>query len=325
MWPLSPVVWLPLVYLMPGLMHQGMPVQIGNNVSIGSNTDRLGDITIRARNQSTQDTSATSAGGAFTGALVGAIVNLEDTGSTVASVGSNTNIYSIGAVNVLADDKARNNSDAVGVAIAGGVGLSIISSDVDVDRDARVSISDGAQLTGASLNLTANIGEAGQNMATSDVTGASGGILVGVSGSESFVDVDANAQVLVGNSAQLNVNRAGAAADNLTVMATNNTNQLNEIDAFAFGAAIGAHVSRSNQTGGTLVQFGYDVDVDAKNSATIQAIPDRSALTDNVAGAGGALAAVGGEAGTNAIATNQIIFADAANSTNRSQIAVAMI
>ncbi|EHI49802.1 hemolysin-type calcium-binding region [SAR116 cluster alpha proteobacterium HIMB100] len=297
--------------------------QIGNNVSIGSNTDRLGDITIRARNQSTQDTSATSAGGAFTGALVGAIVNLGDAGSTVASVGSNTNIYSIGAVNVLADDKARNNSDAVGVAIAGGVGLSIISSDVDVDRDARVSIGDGAQLTGASLNLTANIGEAGQNMATSDVTGASGGILVGVSGSESFVDVDANAQVLVGNSVQLNVNRSDAAADNLTVMATNNTNQLNEIDAFAFGAAaIGAHVSRSNQTGGTLVQFGYDVDVDAKNSATIQAISDRSALTDNVAGAGGALAAVGGEAGTNAIATDQIIFADAANSTNRSQIAV---
>ena len=160
-------------------------------------------------------------------------------------------------------------------------------------------------------------------MATSDVTGASGGILVGVSGSESFVDVDANAQVLVGNSAQLNVNRAGVAADNLTVTATNNTNQLNEIDAFAFGAAaIGAHVSRSNQTGGTLVQFGYDVDVNAQNSATIQAISDRTALTDNVAGAGGALAAVGGEAGTNATASDQIIFADASNSANRSQIAV---
>ena len=163
--------------------------QIGNNVTIGSNTDRLGDITIRARNQSTQDTSAASAGGAFTGALVGAIVNLEDTGSTVASIGSNSSVYSVGAVNITADDRARNNSDAVGVAIAGGVGLSIISSDVDVDRDLRVSVGDGTQLTGASLNLAANIGETGQNMATSDVTGASGGILVGVSGSESFVDV----------------------------------------------------------------------------------------------------------------------------------------
>ena len=119
------------------------------------------------------------------------------------------------------------------------------------------------------------------------------------------------------------MNRAGVAADNLTVTATNNTNQLNEIDAFAFGAAaIGAHVSRSNQTGGTLVQFGYDVDVNAQNSATIQAISDRTALTDNVAGAGGALAAVGGEAGTNATASDQIIFADASNSANRSQIAV---
>ncbi len=298
--------------------------QIGNNVSIGSSAERMGNVTIRARNQSTQDVSATSAGGAFAGALVGAIVNLEDTGLTQASVGTNTEIYSDRDVIVTADDIARNNADAVGVALAGGVALSIISSDVDVDRDAQVSIGDGAEMTGASLTLAANIGETGQNMATSDVTGASGGILIGVSGSESFVDVDANARVLVGNAAQLNVNRAGAVADNLTITATNNTNQLNEIDAFAFGAAaIGAHVSRSHQTGGTLVQVGHGVGIDAKNSATINAISDRTALTDNVAGAGGALAVVGGEAGTTATASDQVIFADAANSAGRSQIAVA--
>ena len=50
------------------------------------------------------------------------------------------------------------------------VGLSIISSDADVDRDLRVSAGDGTNRQGVP-EPGRNIGVSGQNTATSDVTG----------------------------------------------------------------------------------------------------------------------------------------------------------
>ena len=205
--------------------------QIGNNVTIGSNTDRLGDITIRARNQSTQDTSATSAGGAFTGALVGAIVNLEDTGSTIASIGTNTDIYSAGVVSVTADDRAQNEIDSTGVALAGGIGLSIISSDADINRDATVSVGDDSTIKASSMRYAARIGDNATDIINTDVTGASGGVLAGISGSENFVSSDADARVNIGNDVTLTVasqdsSGVDVSAGDLTILAENYANLL---------------------------------------------------------------------------------------------------
>ena len=151
--------------------------QLGTNASIGSNTGRVGDVLVRARNQSTQEALGISAGAAFGGAVVGAVVEMSDTGASLVNLSNGAGIYSTGAIQLLADDKAQNSSEARGVAVAGGMGLSIISSDVNVNRDSRVQLGTSSSVVGATVTMASSIGETGRKFAKSDVIGASGGLL----------------------------------------------------------------------------------------------------------------------------------------------------
>ncbi len=143
--------------------------QIGANTVIGSNTARTGDVLIRARNSSTQEALAVSAGLAYAGALVGAVVDMSDTGTTTANIGNGAEIYSSGTIELLADEKARNSSEARGVAVAAGIGLSVISSDIDVDRDAVVSVGNNATLTADNITMAATFADGSNYIADSEV------------------------------------------------------------------------------------------------------------------------------------------------------------
>ena len=290
---------------------------VGSATSIGSNTARANNVTIRARNRSTQDALAYSMGAGYGGAAVGAVVNIDDTGSSTASIGNNASLYSSGVLTLSSQDTARNRSDALGVAVAAGVGLSVISSDIDVDRDAITTIGNGATIVADDVRLLSEIGDDNADMAFGNVTGASGGLLVGVNGSENFVDVDTNARVTVGDTATVSVNQIdsnNAIIDgtSLTVTALNKTRAKSDSDGFALGAAaIGAHVARVEQTGGTAVNFGAGSDLLVRGDATVTSRSEKATTSDLVAGAGGLLAAVGGESRAISNNVNQITWADA--------------
>ncbi|MDC1135924.1 hypothetical protein OAT45_04360 [Alphaproteobacteria bacterium] len=296
--------------------------QIGANTTIGSNGSRVGDVLIRARNRSTQEALAVSAGLAYAGALVGAVVDMSDTGSTIANIGNGAEIYSSGTIELLADEKARNSSEARGVAVAAGIGLSVISSDIDIDRDAIVTVGNNAVLTADNLTMAASFADGSNYIADAEVLGASGGALAGVSGSENFLDVDTNARVNIGNNAAININTIDnmSALDNgttFTVLADNVARLRGRTDGFAIGAAaLGAHVGRVGQTGGSQVNFGAGGQINIRGDMDITSQSSRRATMDLVAGAGGLLAVNGGESDARNTATNSITFADAANAAS---------
>ena len=301
--------------------------QVGANTVIGSNNARTGDVLIRARNSSTQEALAVSAGLAYAGALVGAVVDMSDTGTTTANIGNGAEIYSSGTIELLADEKARNSSEARGVAVAAGIGLSVISSDIDVDRDAVVSVGNNATLTADNITMAATFADGSNYIADSEVLGASGGLLAGVSGSENFVDVDTNARVNVGSNTALNVNTMDNGTVNdgstLNVLADNAARLRGRSDGFAIGAAaLGAHVGRVGQTGGTQVNFGAGGQLNIRGDMDVTSQSSRRATMDLVAGAGGLLAVNGGESATTSAATNSITFADAANAASGSVVSV---
>ena len=110
--------------------------------------------------------------------------------------------------------------------------------------------------------MASSIGETGRKFAKSDVIGASGGLLVGATGSESTVRADADSRVIIGQNATIKVSSRDSggnevSAGNLMISATNVAEAQNEVNAFAFGAAaIGAHVANTHQFGGTRVEIG---------------------------------------------------------------------
>ena len=83
-------------------------VLIGTDSVIGASNARFGDATITARNTSSQKGRAVSAGLGYAGAIVGAVVNIDDTGQTLVNFGQNSGLYSNGDIQISAIDEARN-------------------------------------------------------------------------------------------------------------------------------------------------------------------------------------------------------------------------
>ena len=298
---------------------------LGNDSTIGSNTTRVNDVLIRARNNSTQTGRAVSASGGLYGSAVGAIINISDTGTTRAQVGSDTAIYAGDTLKVQSFEKARNKGEAVGVAVSGGVALGIISSKVTASRSAETIIGDDTTLVGDGVTVTSNAGELGQRMADSEVIGASGGALVGVTGSESIVAATASSTVTLGDDVTVKSNALSGgnevAGDNLTITATNNTNVYNDSNAFTLGAAaLGVHVTRSSQSGNAEITSGENLTLNSKASITLEANSDRDTKAVSVAGAGGAIAATGGEAIVSHISNSRVIIGDGSSTLTGADI-----
>ena len=300
-------------------------VLIGADSVIGASNARFGDATITARNTSSQKGRAVSAGLGYAGAIVGAVVNIDDTGQTLVNFGQNSGLYSNGDIQISAIDEARNEGEAVGVAVAAGVGLSIISSDVNVNRDAYADFGQNTNIVGNDVSISSTIGEAGQKMAKSKTVGAGGGLLVGATGSESIITNDADTRVSFADNATVKSNRYSGgtevAGDNLSITSTNYASAHNDSNAIAIGAvAIGAHVTRTTQTGGALVGFGTSAEVNSTENATISALSDRDTTSQSVAGAGGLAAVNAGEGTLNHTSSAIVEFADASSASDGADI-----
>ncbi|MGC6517441.1 MAG: hypothetical protein ACON49_05385 [Candidatus Puniceispirillaceae bacterium] len=299
---------------------------LGDDVSFGTNTNRFGTTTIKARNLSTQKARGVSAGLGAYGAIVGAVVKLNDSGDTKVIIGDDSAINSNGILTIASDDRARNDSEAVGVAVSGGVGLSIISSKVSVSRDAVTQVGDNVTLRGNGLAISSSIGELGQNMAKSDVVGAGGGLLVGATGSESIITNDADTKVIFGDDSQLYANQYSGglqtAADSL-ISATNYANVRNESNAIAIGAvAIGGHVTRTTQTGGALIKSGQNASVDVRGNIDYLALSDRNTQSVSVAGAGGLGAVTAGEGIISHNSAARILFDNGSSAGNGASMTI---
>ncbi|MGC6439628.1 MAG: leukotoxin LktA family filamentous adhesin [Candidatus Puniceispirillaceae bacterium] len=303
----------------------GATVAIGNDSQLGTNNSRFGNSLIRARNGSTQKARGVSAGLGYAGAVVGAVVKMDDAGTSQVAIGDDTGIYANGSLQIASEDRARNTSEAVGVAVAAGIGLSIISSNVNVDRNAYTDIGANATLVGDGLSVSSLIGESGQNMAKSDVVGAGGGLLVGATGSESLITNDADTRVRFGDNATVKSNRRSGSNDvaggTLVLNATNLSTARNESSAIAVGAvAIGAHVVRTTQSGGARIEFGQDATVTSLQNLTMTALSDRDTRNVAIAGAGG-LAAINAAEGTiNHTSDAKITFEDGTSTSNGADI-----
>ncbi|MGC6476026.1 MAG: leukotoxin LktA family filamentous adhesin, partial [Parvibaculales bacterium] len=293
---------------------------IGNNTSLGSNATRLGAVTLQALNESTQNVRAGAGGIGYLGAGVGAGATVSDSGTTRASIGTGSAVYGGGLVTVSSLDRARNYGNAVGVAVSAGFSMSGIISRVSADRDAYTLIGDNATLVGNGLQLSSTIGESGQNMADSDVVGATGGIVAG-SGSESTVSADADTKVQLGNNVSLKSNALLAgeetAGGTLNINATNLARIDNDSRAVAAGvAALGVHLTHSTSSGDSRIVFGTNTDLMSMDDITIASLSDRDSRAQAIAGAGGLVAANGAESTVTHQSNVGVIAADGTSTGN---------
>ena len=287
---------------------------LGANSQFGTNDNRTGDVLITARNDSSHTAKAVSAGLGYAGALVGAFVNISDEGETKASIGTNSAIYSNRSVQVTSYENTSNDVDAVGVAVAAGVGLSGVFTEVDVTRDSEVELYDNVTITGDDITIAAQAGDGALEAANNYTIAGAGGALVGANATVSDTDIDVDTSVTIGTNSTI------TDAGSTSITTNNRTRSQSRTTGLSVGlAAIGANFSYLDDTSDSQIAIGGGVTIETGEHLTVQATSAKNAKTDTVAGAGGAIAATGGEAQTTNTAITRVSFANS-TSDNRATL-----
>ena len=287
---------------------------VGANSRFGTSDNKTGAVLISARNDSSHSAKAVSAGLGYAGAVVGAFVNITDEGETKSSVGSNTAIYSDRSVQISSDENTSNDVDAVGVAVAAGVGISGVFTDVDVTRDSEVELYDNVTIMGDDVTIEASAGNGSIEAANNYTVAASGGALIGANATVSDTDIDVDTSVNIGTNSTI------TDAGSTSITTYNRTRAKSRTTGFSAGlAAIGANFSYLDDTSDSQINVGAGVSIDSTEHMTVQARSAKNGQTDTVAGAGGAIAATGGEAKTNNTAITRVAFANS-TSGNRTSL-----
>ena len=278
---------------------------VGDNSRFGSSTNQVGDVLISARNESSHTSKSVSAGIAYAGAVVGAFVNISDEGLTKSEIGDNTAIYSGRTVQVTTLENTSNDVDSLGVALAAGVGLSGVFTDVDVTRDSEIAINDNVTITGNDITVQASAGDGVTEAANNYSVAAGGGLLIGANATKSDSDIDIDTSISIGTNAT--ITDAGT-----TRIATNNRIKgQSRTKGFSGGiAAVGANFAYHDDTSDSQIAIGSGLTLDTAEHVTIEAYSAKEALTDTLAGAGGAIAATGGEAKTTVTTVTRVALAD---------------
>jgi len=298
--------------------------EVGSNVNLGASDARVGSVFVDADNTSTQDASATAAAVGIYVGIAGAGTTVSDSGTTSAGVGIGSNIYATGAITLDADDDMRNTASALGVTVAGGVSVGVVTADTTLTRTIAAITGDNVRLdtTSGQVNLTA---DAGNNTSSSTIraahaetTAGSGGLLAGINGTGATVVSNLTTLVSTGTGSRIE-----AAAQNVNLLAVNKAVTLAETTGFAVGAfALGAHNATSTNTATTSAVLGANNTLNTTGQLTLRSQADQNLLATTVAGAGGALAVNAATSTLNHISNLTSGVADSATSALKSSIGV---
>jgi hypothetical protein len=236
----------------------------------------------------TSDATAGALGGLI--GLDAAIANATDDADVVSTVGaSSTLTLGTGGLTVTAKDTPDVSSDAIGVAVSGGISLGASVATTSVSPTVQATIGSGANLTGAkTLTLQANLDAPNSGYSGYAATAAgSGGELVGADATVSTVNANINILSQTGTNVSL---PAGAVA----IDATSSTKLDSTSTGVAVGGvlAVGAAVSMSDAEGSTTAQLGsYNTTgVNRTANVGVQANSTTTNTSSATAGSGGALA-----------------------------------
>ncbi|MCP3994539.1 MAG: hypothetical protein GY722_05665, partial [bacterium] len=261
--------------------------QIGNSGPTG----RIGSLTVEALSKVTQAEAEANAaaGGIVSGAGLRSTATVSPT--VKAGLGTGTEVYSTGAVNVTAKTDIDADADGYGIAIAVGasVGGSLVSATISPSVSATVggsAVIESSKIVIQSLHNTSDAGVATSGEAQGDTTSSGGAILLGLNGTLVTADSSASVKTEIGAANLL------ATTSDVVIQARSH----NQADADATGVSVGiigvgAHVSNVDITtktevdikdGATIVSENGDVDLLADSTETANA--------DATAGSGGAVA-----------------------------------
>lgn len=236
------------------------------------------------------------AGGVLAGAGSGAIAS--DTGTVRARVGEDTRLIGGGAaaVNASASPRVNAKAEGFGGSIIAYAGVSVAEATSTSTVDAAVH---GQRVEASGLTVSASQYLApGQVTAHSDAQASGGGLLLGVTATESTAVSTSTVRSAIASGTELDV------GGTTKVAAVNDTRQRAEVSGVVLGfLAAGSNDADANSTSTTQASVANGVTGSAGSRLEVFATGSADNLSDAESGSGGILAGAGATADTRTIAT----------------------
>ncbi|GGD47721.1 leukotoxin LktA family filamentous adhesin [Sinisalibacter lacisalsi] len=252
---------------------------ISDDATIGSNTGRAASVSVTASATSTADTEAYAVGGGIGAALQGAGSIATVKPSVTASVDS-ARIYSSGLTEVNATATGSVDTEAVGIAVAGGLAAGASAAESEVASEVSTTVANGSVIDAGSITIGTSAGTGGVN---SKAIGAAGALV----GLNATVTKSLNSTNAITSVTGSTLRSPGGTT---TVSASNTTNQYANGSGLAVGfVAAGFNISEARSdttTSATLSNLAL-LTADTLN-VTATGTDNNNAVT--VAGSGGVVA-----------------------------------
>lgn len=209
-------------------------------------------VSITAGNQGSVSASATGGSGGLGVSADGANAFATENATVQAGAGINANITTgSDGVNIQASDQPDTSASALGVSIAGGIGLAESLAQATVSS--QVTALDDGSIAGAgglSINASSTPDANGDPTASTSSTGGGGGVLAGATGASSLSTDNANVLATVGSGVML-------PNGNISILANNTSNQSSTATGVAGGiVAVGEVLSESDANTTTTASLG---------------------------------------------------------------------
>lgn len=255
------------------------------------------NLDVYGHTHTTTAAQTTAAAGGLGLAGAGADAKATDTSYAHALLGGDAYIRTTGGLTqVRASVDPYAHSHAFGVAVAGGVSIGVSMANSLVQTRSIAETSSGVDVAGADFILGATtVKRSSGRTAFAEATGASGGLLAGLAGTETDAQSLTTTSAALGDAAKIDVTH------DVTIEAVSSTNTRAEASGFTAGLiAGGSHDADATATTTTTAIVGDTADIDADNRVKVRADGTDRLYADTTSGSGGLGSVVAGKAQTHA-------------------------
>ncbi|MCP5307913.1 leukotoxin LktA family filamentous adhesin [Cognatazoarcus halotolerans] len=271
----------------------GVTASVGDGARIGQGSNTVGSLAVTATSASHADSYAMAAKAGLGLAAGGAAATSKATPTISATLGATSRSKLDGAASIAAGGSAESAAEALGVNISAGGAAGASVALATAQPTLTASVGKAAELTAASLAVTARQALPGSGVsADAHATGASGGLLVGLNATVAEAHGGGVTTAAIGDLATITTGGA------TTVEAAGTSTQRSDASGLSLGiVALGANVSTADTLATTTASTGEKVKLHAATT-TVKAASTSDNLAEATAGGGGVVSGLASQATT---------------------------
>ncbi len=294
----------------------GTQAYLGVGNTVGTQENSFENVTVKTESNMIIDSSSTIGAAGIGSAISGGISKAVDRSINISKINNNSTIQANNNVQILSNINPKILTKTFGVNVSGGSSVGLNTSESILSTTSSVEVGDNVRIdAGNDITLFSLINKpSSDSSASSYVTGATGGISIGLGATDSLAQSNSVVQAKTG------ANNIFNSGNDIVLEASDLSTVSSEVLGVSVGGllAIGFNKSKVVLNSSSLVELGRNNTINAINAFGLNARGENRLVSDSTSGAGalGALVASSSDIDSNANTHIRILDGTASSYSN---------